>query len=154
MKLNTKNIKPADWSKSFMYKIHQTHFLVEKRIEHRLSVAKKITFSQFLILLAIDQQKNASQSNIAEFLDLTKATVSRHVNALVRGKYVSLKEDQKNRRKHVLGLTAKGATSFAAAQGVIETELKNIFEVIPAKDRSVIMKAFDNVLAKLLQQKP
>lgn len=135
-----------------MYQIHQTYFFAEKRLEEKLAEAKGISFSQFLILLGLRCNESASQTEIAQFLYLTEATVSRHITALEKGKYLTRKEDPDNRRKHILGLTAKGQKAFAEAHKVIEDELKDIFGPIPKKDRALIEGAFESVLAKLLQK--
>lgn len=135
-----------------MYNIHQTHFLVKKHLEHELSVAKGISFSQFMILLALHCKEVSSQSTIAEFLYLTEATVSRHINAFTKEGYVIRKEDPENRRKHILTLTQKGTRAFEHAQQIIDHELKNIFEVIPLRDRTHITNAFEKVMKKLLPQ--
>lgn len=148
----TKIKDKLDWSKSFMYQIHQTYFFAEKRLEHRLLAEKGISFSQFLILLGLRCNESASQTEIAQFLYLTEATVSRHITALEKGRYLTRKEDQNNRRKHVLGLTAKGQKAFTDAHKVIEDELKDIFGPIPKKDRTLIEDAFAHVLAKLLKK--
>ncbi len=139
-----------DWSKSFMYNIHQTHFLVEKHLEQKLSAAKGISFSQFMVLLGLHCKKAPSQTAIAEFLYLTEATVSRHMNTFTKLGYVTRKEDPDNRRKHILTLTPKGTRAFESAQKIIEHELKNIFEVIPLNERTHITSAFEKVIKKLL----
>ena len=135
-----------------MYQIHQTYFFAQKRLEHKLLLAKGVTFSQFLILFGLQCKEASSQTEVAQFLHLTEATVSRHLATLEKGKYLTRKEDPNNRRKHVLALTAKGQKAFAKAHGVIENELKDIFGPIPKKDRALIADAFEQVLAKLLQK--
>jgi DNA-binding MarR family transcriptional regulator len=138
-----------DWSKSFMYAIHQTYFLAEKRLEHRLLTAKGITFSQFLILLAIHCKKHPSQRVVADFLYLTEATVSRHVFALEQIGLLSRESATDNRRQNILSMTQKGATAFAAAHKIIDAELNTIFSSIPKKDRALIMQAFQGVIKVL-----
>lgn len=138
-----------DWSKSFMYAIHQTYFLAEKRLEHKLHEAGGISFSQFLILLGLHCKEKTSQSGIAQFLYLTEATVSRHITALQKEKYLTRREDPENRRRHILAMTPHGAKVFADAHAIIERELKQIFTVIPAKDRSLIMASFKSVINQL-----
>jgi DNA-binding MarR family transcriptional regulator len=138
-----------DWSKSFMYSIHQTYFLAQKRLEHELTIAKGITFSQFLILLGLHCKTKTSQSQIADFLYLTEATVSRHISALEAEKLLTRKEDPTNRRKHILEMTPYGTKAFAAAHEIIERELKDIFDIIPVTDRAQITKAFEGVITKL-----
>jgi DNA-binding MarR family transcriptional regulator len=139
-----------DWSKSFMYSLHETYFLVEKRLESRLAHEGDITFSQFLVLLPLQCNSGASQSDVAEFLHLTEATVSRHIATLDKEGLLERHEEEGNRRKHILSLTQKGAAAFKRAHAAIEAELKDIFSVVPVKDRERITENFDRVLAKLV----
>ncbi len=132
-----------------MYAIHQTYFLAEKRLEQRLLAAKGITFSQFLILLAIHCKKNPSQRMVADFLYLTEATVSRHVDALEHVGLLRRTADTDNRRQKILTMSTEGKTAFAAAHAIIERELGIIFSGIPKKDRTLIMQAFQGVIKVL-----
>ena len=144
-----------DFSKSFMYSIHQMYFLVQKHLEHALSRAKTISFSQFMILVGFHCSESGpvSQSSIAERLYLTEATVSRHISTLVDLGLLSRSEDSKNRRKHVISLTQKGKKTFEEARVLIDTELKAVFSVIKEKDRDGIIKNCSCVLTQLLTKK-
>jgi DNA-binding MarR family transcriptional regulator len=139
-----------DWSKSFMYAIHQTHFLIEKHLEQKLTKARGITFAQFLILLPLHCTPRASQKAIAVFLYLTEATVSRHINSLTKEKLVTNKADPDNRRKHILEMTPTGKRAFEKAHKIIEEELKKIFNIVSAKEREHVSRAFEKVLKQLL----
>jgi len=144
---------PQDFSKSFMYSIHQMYFLVQKHLEQSLLKSKSISFSQFMILVGFHCSGSlpVSQSLIAEHLYLTEATVSRHVSVLVG--LLSRLDDKENRRKHIIKITAKGKKVFQEAEVIINTELNSIFSVIKEKDRESIMKNFSGVLSVLLAKK-
>lgn len=139
-----------DWSKSFMYSLHETYFLIEKRLEKTLSECDGITFSQFLILLPLHCTPQASQSHIADFLHLTEATVSRHITGMEKDGFLLKKEAVGNRRKHVLSLTSKGEKVFKKAHGVIEKDLKEIFAVVEDRDRKKVSQIFQTLLEKLI----
>jgi DNA-binding MarR family transcriptional regulator len=146
---------PHDFSKSFMYSIHQMYFLVQKHLETSLAKTNKLSFSQFVILVGFscsDLQK-VSQSSIAERLHLTEATISRHITALVKLGYISRTIDKNNRRKHIIAITSLGKKQFAIAQTIIDKELEKIFTVIKTTDRAGIIKNFDSVISKLLTKK-
>ena len=64
--------------------------------------------------------------------------------------FLQKKEVTGNRRKHTLTQTAKGATAFKKAHTIIERELKEIFAVIPEKDRAKISNTFETVLTALI----
>lgn len=139
-----------DWSKSFMYSLHETYFLVEKRLEQKLFEDGGITFSQFLIFLPLHCGEDVSQSDVANFLHLTEATVSRHITTMARDGLLEKREVTGNRRKHTLTQTAKGEAAFKKAHTIIESELKEIFAVVPEKDRAKISHTFDTVLKALI----
>ncbi len=144
-----------DFSKGFMYSVHQMYFLVQKHLEHALLKSKSISFSQFMILVGFHCSNSGpvSQSAIAEQLYLTEATVSRHISTLVKMGLLSRTEDKKNRRKHIIKVTTKGTKSFDSARTIIDKELQAIFSVIKEKDRKSITKNFDQVLSNLLTKK-
>lgn len=144
-----------DFSKGFMYSVHQMYFLVQKHLEHSLLKSKSISFSQFMILVGFHCSASGpvSQSLIAEQLYLTEATVSRHISTLVDIGLLSRSEDKDNRRKHIIKITPKGMKAFLSAQKVIDKELNSIFSVIKEKDRDSIMKNFSSVLSTLLTKK-
>ncbi len=151
--LNPKNHN--DFSKGFMYSVHQMYFLVEKHLEQALLRSKSISFSQFMILVGFrcSDSGPVSQSLIADHLHLTEATVSRHISTLVDMGLLSREEDKANRRKHIIKITAKGSKAFESSKKVIDKELGSIFSVIKEKDRENIMKNFDAVLNILLSKK-
>ena len=135
-----------------MYLLHQTYFLIQKRLEQKLTKKNSITFSQFLILLGLHCKAQASQTEIADFLFLTEATVSRHVAALQKSALLTRKEDPNNRRKHMLTLTPKGIRAFSDAHASIQAELKHVFDVIPKSKRKEISHSFELVLKQLLHK--
>ena len=140
------------WSKGFMYTIHQTYFLAQKRLEQKLSHANTLSFSQFLIMMGLHCKDNASQSVVADFLYITEATVSRHISTLEKEKYLTRNEDPENRRKHVLIMTLKGQKEFETAHAIIEAELKEIFDDVEIKDRELITEIFERIISKLSQK--
>lgn len=157
--ITTKDSPDQNFSKSFMYSIHQMYFLVQKRLEHVLLKHKGLTFSQFMILVGCNcsltstSHNHVSQLAIAEHLHLTEATVSRHISTLTRLNYVSRKQDTINKRQHSISITKKGLQEFKKAEAIITKELEVIFSVITTRDRSLIIKNFEKVLLQLLTKK-
>lgn len=144
-----------DFSKGFMYSVHQVYTLVQKHLEQALLKENTISFSQFMILVgfACHRDISVSQASIANFSHLTEATVSRHISTLVSKGYLTKKENKENRRKHLISITKKGLTVFTQAEKIIDRELITIFKDIKDSDRKSIMKNFNNVLLQLLTKK-
>lgn len=144
-----------DFSKSFMYCLYQLQFLVSKQLESVLLKEKSISFSQFMILVGFECSTNGpvSQSDIAQRLYLTEATVSRHISVLTKNGLLTQTLDTKNRRKRIIAMTPKGKTAFLKANTTVTKELDTIFSVLGATDRAAIMKNFSLVLPQLLAKK-
>jgi DNA-binding MarR family transcriptional regulator len=144
-----------DFSKCFMYSIHQVYSLVQKHLEQSLIKSKALSFSQFMVLIGFtcSPETPLSQSAIAEYSNLTEATVSRHITTLVSLGHLSKEENKENRRKHRITITKKGLTAFQKAENIIDKELLTIFSTISEKDRTNIMKNFNNTLTLLLSKK-
>lgn len=144
-----------DFSKNFMYSIHKLVFLTQKHLEHVLSKRKSLSFSQFMILVGFtcSEDGNVSQSEIADRLNLTEATVSRHITSLVASGHLSRTEDKQNRRKHIIAITAKGKKAFTMTGHIIEKELDSIFSPVKEKDRMTILKNVSIVVGELLTRK-
>ncbi len=149
-KSNTKN-----FSQCIMYSIHELHGLVQKHLEQTLTKEKAISFSQFMVLIgfACEEESPLSQTAIAEYSNLTEATVSRHITVLVSLGYLSKEENKENRRKHRITITKKGLAAFTKAEQIIDKELLTIFSPISEKDKTNIMKNFNSTITLLLSKK-
>lgn len=144
-----------NFSKCFMYSIHQVHSLVQKHLEQSLIKAKAVSFSQFMVLIGFTCSPDTplSQASIAEYSNLTEATVSRHITTLVSLGFLSKEENKENRRKHRITITKKGLTAFQKAEQIIDKELLTIFGSISEKDKTNIMNNFNNTITLLLGKK-
>jgi DNA-binding MarR family transcriptional regulator len=138
-----------------MYSIHQLHGLVQKHLEQTLVKEKAISFSQFMVLVgfACKEKSPLSQATIAEYSNLTEATVSRHITTLVSLGFLSKEENNENRRKFQITITRKGVLAFKKAEEILDRELVNIFSEINEKDSNHIMKNFNKVITLLLSKK-
>src|SRR5690242_5487462 len=70
--------------------------------------AHGLSSQQFWVLNAIFEQEGASLSELADNRHMDQPTASRVVAALARRKLVRLQEDQRDRRRTRLSLTARG----------------------------------------------
>ena len=145
----------AQFSKTFMYALHDLHFLVEKRLSIALEEKKALSFSQFIILVGFNCSLTGevSQTRIAEHLHLTEATVSRHISNLVSTNYLSRKEDTGNRRKHTITITKKGQLAFKDAEQIINKELKEIFSTVESETIKSMIHTINLVTSHLLTKK-
>jgi DNA-binding MarR family transcriptional regulator len=117
---------------------------MERRIEASLAQRGAVTLAQFAILYALSKEQSMTQNRIATILALTEATVSRHVSALYRKRFISRKTDPENRRAYIISLVPKGRAEFRRLETLIDRETRNIFSGTTVAER--------NHIASLLQQ--
>lgn len=143
------------FSQCIMYSIHELHSLVQKQLEQTLTKEKAISFSQFMVLVgfACEEKNPLSQKAIAEYSNLTEATVSRHITTLVSLNYLSKEENKENRRKSRITITKKGITAFKKAEAILNRELTTIFITVSEKDLKQVTKVFSTIIQTLLTKK-
>jgi DNA-binding MarR family transcriptional regulator len=134
------------FSENFMRCIHRTVYALDKLADRILEAEKGLTFSQFMIMIAVERIPKVSQKTIAEFLDVTEAAVSRHIGNLVKKELINRHVNPKSRREHVLRLTERGKREFDGARTILRKELDEFFQNIGEKDRKNIIRIFDAIL--------
>jgi DNA-binding MarR family transcriptional regulator len=155
-----------DWGKTFMYLMHKTHTALDRHMDKTLHRKKGISFSQFLILLSISAKEehgssdhsplhealkdcDLSQSRLAEILQVTEASVSRHISILKRMMLVDATHSPRNRRTKVLTLTSLGETALMKAKMTLGKELVAISNRVLPKDRAALVRAHESIITYL-----
>ena len=107
------------------YYLHKTVFLLDKVAEQSLRKSVHIGLSQFLILLAADQQSDLalSQQEIADHLAINKAAISRHVDSLVNRELLIRKANTDNRQSNAILITDRGIQLLRKAQLAMRTTM-------------------------------
>ena len=147
-------LNEKDFFKSLMYSVHSLNFLVQKHLEKLLAEKKLLTYSRYVILFFFsecqnDKDSDSSQCSVAKYLNVTEATISRHISTLLNLKIIQKKVDKENRRKHIIALTEKGSKIFKETNKVVMHELEKVFATVNSSDRHIIIKNFENILQKL-----
>lgn len=140
--------RPIPSHRHFGYMLHKLTGLVDRLADHALSNELQIGLSQFLILLPLSQQKTWTQTDVARFLELTDAAVSRQVDLLVEKRYLSRTENPANRRQHLLTLTKAGTRTVRRAFAILEAEFGGLLGRLDLREQ----RQFLGLLEKLLRQ--
>lgn len=146
----------ASFAKIYLYFMHQIYVLVQKHMESKLKKNGLLSFSQYWVLVCfIDCKDETKQtaSEVAKKMYITEATLSGHIERMLRQKLIIKKLDAKNRRQSIIHLTDKGKKSFMETRKVIDHELEKIFNVVRVGDRKNVLNAFDKVLTNLINNK-
>ncbi len=101
--------------------LHRTVFLIDRLANQTLRAEVGITLPQFLFLLSLDGTANLplTQQSIANHLGIDKAAVSRHVDRLLRKKWI-VRTAASSRREQAIRLSDEGLETLRHAQGIMQ----------------------------------
>lgn len=137
------------YEEHFLQTIHKMAFLLDRRADSVLSKARHGTFSRFLVLTALTHCPGVSQREIASFLNLTPAAVSRQVESLVRAKLLSRSPAPGSRRENAIRLTKKGAEEQEAMKKILVEGLRSILKSVSRSDMEFVTKVLNTILLSL-----
>lgn len=110
-------------------------------LQERLGVG----IAQFKLLTTLQDRPNVQQRFLADTLGQTEASISRQVKLLAEKGMVIVRVNARNRREHVMALTAKGQKVTQAAREVLESYHEPAFASLGDKEKRLLAEAL-NVL--------
>jgi MarR family transcriptional regulator, transcriptional regulator for hemolysin len=92
-------------------RLNQAARTVERAFDEALAEAGG-TLPVWLVLLNLKIHRPGNQKQLAEFVGITEATLTHHLNAMDASGLISRTRDEANRRIHVVALTEAGEAAF------------------------------------------
>jgi DNA-binding MarR family transcriptional regulator len=133
------------FNNSLIYKIHSFIYNVDAAFELVLNKDAKINYTEFLIMLALEEDINYTQDQIAYWSRFTKSTVSKTIDKLVTKKFLDRKEHKQDRRQKTISFTAKGLKELAIAKDLGDKQAQDVFACLSASE----IKSLESVVDKL-----
>lgn len=121
--------------------------------EKILRAELNLGFSDYLALHGVESRKLSSQSEVASFVGVTDAGISRIISRLVARGLIETATDPTNRRRTMVVLTTKGAKLVQKAGALLEERFgKKADRVVKRGDLAVFDRVVDAVLAVMEQE--
>lgn len=130
---------------TLVYKLHKAVFLINKITDQSLQNSLSLGLPQFLILMAVNRHPGTMQMNVAKYLDLTEAAVSKQMNLMLSKGLIERCENPKNRREHVLHITLTGKKILAAATDLLDKKMLEIFDTMNQKEKDSLIHSLDKM---------
>ena len=102
-----------------------------------------VTSAQSHLLLEVERRVRTSVTELAAALELDKSTLSRTVDAAVRGGLVDRVVDPQNRRQQVVSLTEAGQRTADQVNRRCDESYTRLFDFIPPGKRALVMEAVE-----------
>ena len=115
-------------------------------------VKRTITYTQFLILVAIHSLKSCPMSVLAKSMHVSMPTISGIVDRLVQGGYVKRAQSLKDRRQVMIELSYKGEMLIVQFQGVVGQRWNEVLKNLSSKDVESFFKIIQKLQSELKNQ--
>lgn len=135
-----------NFSQAIAYKIHKAVFIMDKLADSTLQNKLDLTFSQFLVLMSVVQNPKIKQIDIADFLELTQAAVSRQIEVLKNKGLITISQNEENRRENLLSPTVKGKEIFIKANAILHETFDDLYKVMNEKEKENLEKSLNKLL--------
>ena len=98
-----------------------------------------LSFSQRHILYHIKNNISLSIQELADFLHVEHSTMSRNIKKLVQAGLVDIYQDEKDKRRKVITLSAAGESRLAEATDSINETISKILEVLDDEEIEIVI---------------
>lgn len=110
-----------------------------------------LTRAQWLFLFHLGQQPGASQSELAEQLQMEKISVSRQADRLQRAGWIERRNDRADRRAYHLYLTPRATEVVEKLDDAAEALRADYLQGVPAARRAALVADLARIKANLLK---
>lgn len=108
-----------------------------------------LTRPQWLAIVRLNRRPGASQSELADMMEIEKAPVGRIVDRLVEKGWVARRPDPVDRRINRIYLTDRGERVYAAIQPISEATVADALEGLSKADKAVLNMLLSRVKTRL-----
>jgi DNA-binding MarR family transcriptional regulator len=134
------------FSSTFIAKVHRASAAIEKLADRELRVSFGLTFSQFMVLDALGRLKEGSQREVADYLGVTPAVITRQAEVLISRNLAGV--NPINKRENSLFLTPKGEQALHEAAAMLGARQLDVFAHMSAREEVVLGRALDELIDK------
>jgi DNA-binding MarR family transcriptional regulator len=134
--------------KTLTYLLGQTMKLVKFRLGEKFKEKKiELNAEQYIAMHYINENNSPTQQDLANHFMRDKSIVLRQMNTLIDLDYVERKQDEHDKRKKNLHLTAKGKEFLELTRELSVEISEELLKDVSAKE----LANFENVLFKIQQ---
>lgn len=123
------------------YLLHHLSFVIDRQSDQILQERLGLGFSQFKILMALSWHGDVRQKHIAESLGQTEASISRQIQLMRSRAWLETKLNPRNRREHVIVLSAKGGRMLQKALSVLNIYHEPMFGSLSDKQQESLAES-------------
>ncbi|MEI8095701.1 MAG: MarR family winged helix-turn-helix transcriptional regulator [Spirochaetales bacterium] len=122
----------ADFRETEVFLLHKLVIHLDQFARNEVLRNEGITYSEFLVLMAVAEVEVPVHDNVCRYLDQSKSLVSQKITALRTKGLVRQQERSENRRQTLVYLTAEGAQVLSRTAGLLSAASEELFTLLGA----------------------
>ena len=141
---------PTPTTASFWFLVRKTASLMERGGETLFREGLGISLAQFMVLSVVDARPGAfNQQSVADYLGLTKGTVSRQIEQAERAGLLTTAVSPASRREKLATLTPEGTTIVRRGDELLARSQLSAFGGLPEDDVRATIRTLSRFSAGL-----
>jgi DNA-binding MarR family transcriptional regulator len=125
------------------YLLHRVGFALDRHSDQVLRERLGIGFSQFKILLVLEENNGGHQRLIAQSLGQTEASISRQIGIMIDKGLVLSRRSKQNKREHSIFLTENGEMLTERAIKVLNDYHSPVFSALNEKQQQQLLETLN-----------
>jgi DNA-binding MarR family transcriptional regulator len=140
----------SDGTDRLGFLIHDAHRLLRKRFEAR-AAGYGLSSAQWRLLVRLVKEEGSTQARLAEFLEIEPISVSRLVDRMEAGGWVTRKQDASDRRVRMIFPTDKSRSAFAAVKAIAGEIYEEALAGLPDAERRALIGGLARIVENLAE---
>lgn len=117
-------------------KLHHVIYTLDYYAERILRTQLNIGYRDFLLLMILDHNEPCTQQDIAQYMDVTKASISKRVHTLQNKELILRRPNPNNRRQNIIRLSGRGVMVLIKAYRLLTEASEPLFTVLGERRKS------------------
>ena len=138
--------KALSYKSTLMYRLHKLAGTLSLMAERELGEQLGISFSQFQILMALEENPLANQREVVQYVGISPGAVSYQLEDMREAGLVEQNQNERSRRENILKLTARGKRLSGAAFKLVEAQSAKLFEPLTAVEQRELGRVLDELI--------
>jgi DNA-binding MarR family transcriptional regulator len=128
------------FNQSLIYQLHSFIYVTDGLFELELIKQLKISYNEFVLMLALSELPNSSQDVIAQWCNFTKSTASKNIDKLVKKSLLQRVEHPDDRRQKKLSFTNLGLEKLQLGQDIGQNLANKILQRFTQDEYNTLYK--------------
>jgi DNA-binding MarR family transcriptional regulator len=128
--------------------IHDAQRLLRKRFEAR-GAEYGLSAAQWRLLVRLVKEEGAPQARLAEFLEIEPISVSRLLDRMEAGGWITRRQDVNDRRIRMIFPTDKSRKAFAAVKSIAGEVYEEALTGLSGEERRAVIRGLARIVENL-----